>query len=118
MAGRFLDSGRTTRSARKTSPHSRRGEWPSDSLDEIRKLELTAENWSRPGGGTDAATAGRFKGNIKPPKAAIAGERFGSNSDLIVPIEWAADLAPRAEKPDHAYRPLSVPRRDVPKKSP
>jgi hypothetical protein len=23
----------------------------------------------------------------------IAGKRFGSNSDLIVPIEWAADLA-------------------------
>jgi site-specific DNA recombinase len=28
----------------------------------------------------------------------IAGERFGPNSDLIVPIQWAADFAPPAGK--------------------
>jgi hypothetical protein len=49
---------------------------------------------------------------------AIAGERFGSNSDLIVPIEWAADLAPQAKKKPRSYEPIRVPRRDVPKKSP
>lgn len=31
-------------------------------------------------------------------RTAIAGERFGANSDLMVPIEWTADLAPLAAK--------------------
>jgi hypothetical protein len=44
-------------------------------------------------------------------------QRFVPNGEILVPVEAALDLAPQAEKQDHAYRPLSVPRRDVPKKS-
>jgi hypothetical protein len=45
-------------------------------------------------------------------------QRFVPNGEIIVPVEAALDLAPQAENQDHAYRPLSVPRTDVPKKSP
>jgi hypothetical protein len=44
-------------------------------------------------------------------------QRFVPNGEIIVPVEAALDLAPQAGNQDHAYRPLSVPRTDVPKKS-
>jgi hypothetical protein len=51
------------------------------------------------------------------PVSPIPLQRFVPNGEIIVPVEAALDLAPQAEKQDHAYRPLSVPRTDVPKKS-